>query len=368
MRMLACRLVIPFVLLAPAAASAQADAPTREPSAVTAEQETILREGIDFHDKGEFDQAIAKYEQVLAKSPDSVAALFELAYSYLSKRDFDRAFATAQRGAGYRSDLLPMFYDLMASSLDSKGQPEQAIEVYRKGIAISPQSSQLYFNMAVTYRESLNRPDEARAALEKAAGLEPLQPGAHLLLGQVFQASGYPAPAFLALSTYLMLDPAGRQTLPGYGLWRAVLKGSVDPIPDGTAPPDAATRAMMTRPPSKTDQGDFTSVDAQLGPSYAAFNRRMDNGEPEIQALIAQVDQLLAALPADATGPAAGSFANRHYRPFFVALKQRGYVEPFVYWASQRAPVPGVVEWLKANEPRVREFLGWASAYSWPTP
>jgi len=26
----------------------------------------------------------------------------------------------------------------------------------------------------------------------------------------------------------------------------------------------------------------------------------------------------------------------------------------------------GVTDWLTANEPRVREFLSWASKYSWP--
>ena len=62
-----------------------------------------------------------------------------------------------------------------------------------------------------------------------------------------------------------------------------------------------------------------------------------------MQALVDQVDQLLATLPARPTGPAAGAFANTHYLPFFVALKQKDFVEPFVYWASQRAPVPGVV-------------------------
>jgi len=77
---------------------------------------------------------------------------------------------------------------------------------------------------------------------------------------------------------------------------------------------------------------------------------------------------MFAALPSRADGAVPQSFINTHYVPFFVALKQRNYVEPFVYWASQRAPVPGVREWLTANQPRVREFLDWASRYSWPKP
>lgn len=365
MRTVYCCLLAATLVFLPQVLSAQPAAPTQEPSAITPEQETLLREGIDLHDKGQFDQAIAKYQEVLAKSPANVVAMFELAYSYLEKRDFEQSFAIASRGAAYKSDLLPMFYDLMASSLDSRGRPEQAVEMYQKGIALSPAASQLYFNMAVTYRESLNRPDDARRALEKAAGIEPMHAGTHILLGQVLQSSGYAAPAFLALSTFLVLDPGGSQALPGYGLWRAVLKGGVDPIPDGST--DSAMRAAPRRP-ARTDEGDFSAFDARLAPSHAAFMQKLDAGTPEVQALIAQVDQLLATLPANPAGPAAGSFVNRHYVPFFVALKEQGFVEPFVYWASQRAPVPGVVDWLKANEPRVRAFLEWASNYSWPKP
>ena len=222
-------------LLIPVALLAQG-APTRVPANPTPEQEAVLREAIDLHDKGEFDQAIAKYKSVLAKSPTTVAVMYELAYSYLGKKDFAQALATAKTGAEFKSDLLPMFYDIMASSLDGQGKPEQAVEMYRKGIAAVPPgaAAELYFNMAVTYRESLKKPAEARDALQKAASLDPLQPNAHLLLGQLFQTAGYPTPAFLALSTFLVIDPAGGQAMPGYGLWRAVLKGGAGTNADGS--------------------------------------------------------------------------------------------------------------------------------------
>ena len=267
-----------------------------------------------------------------------------------------------------------MFYDLMASSLDSKGQPQQAVDMYKRGIALVPDASQLYYNMAVTYRESLNQPNDARLALQKAAAIEPLHPGVQLLLGQVYQSSGYTTPAFLALSTFLVLEPGGNQALPGYGLWRAVLKGGVDPIPDAGAMPSTPTpnRGMRTPGPgARLPDRRRRLLERWKRRSHRRTKRSCASsttGTPEIQALVAQVDQLLGALPTPPAGPAARSFVNTHYVPFFVALRQQKFVEPFVYWASQRAPVPGVTDWLKSNEPRVREFLAWASKYSWPQP
>ena len=368
-------LVFTVVVLSLSTVAAAQRAPSRVPSTTTAEQEATIRAGIELHDKARYDEAIAKYQEVLAKSPTDVTAMFEMAYSYMAKKDYDKSLETARQGAQFKSELLPMFYDLIASSLDSKGQPLQAVETYKQGIALVPGASQLYFNMAVTYRESLDKPDDARFALEKAASIEPLHPGVQLLLGQVFQGSGYTTPAFLALSTFLVLDPGGNQALPGYGLWRALLKGGVDPIPNGpmsaTPVPDRAMREAtpgVARPASKKDEGDFAAFEARLVPTHAAFMQKLDSGTPEIQALVAQVNDLLATLPANPAGPAAASFTNRHYRPFFVALKQQNFVEPFVYWASQRAPVPGVTDWLESNEPKVREFLDWAAKYSWPKP
>ena len=358
------------VVLALLPMSVFGQAPTRVPAASTPEQEALIRAGVDLNDKAEFDAAIAKYQQVLAKSPSNVTALFELAFTYNAKRDFDHGFETARKGAEFKSELLAGFYDLMASALDSKGQAQQAVDVYRKGIALVPDASQLYYNLAVTYRESLNRPNDARLALQKAAALEPTHPGVQLLLGQIYQSTGYATPAFLALSTFLVLDPGGSQALPGYGLWRAVLKGGVDPIPDaspGAPMRGGAAAAPAAKGPPKTDEGDFTAIERQFAPTYGVFMRKLDSGTPEIQALVAQVDQLLGSLQAQPAGPAARSFVNTHYVPFFIALRQQHFVEPFVYWASQRAPVPGVVDWLKANEPRVRAFLDWASKYSWPT-
>jgi tetratricopeptide (TPR) repeat protein len=343
------------------------DAPTRVPAETTTAQEATLRAGIELHDQGKFDEAIARYREVLSGSPSNVTALFEMAYSLLAKRDFEQAAAIARQGAEYKSDLLPMFYDVMASALDSKGDPRQAIEIYKKGIALVPDASQLYYNMAVTYRESLGDQAGARGALQQAAAIEPLHPEVQLLLGQVFQSTGYTAPAFLALSKFLVLDPRGSQALNGYGLWRAILKNGVDPIPEAAAG-DRAMRDAPRRPApaSKADEGDFSAFEAQLAPAHAAFLRKLNEGRPEIEALVQQVDQLIATLPAQPSGPAARSFANVHYVPFFLALRQHNYVEPFVYWASQRAPVPGVTDWLRANEPRVKAFVDWASQYEWP--
>src|SRR5678816_4858165 len=92
------RLGLVALLLCAAVPAFAQGAPSREPSKTTPEQEALIQAGVELHDKGQYDEAIAKYQAVLAQSPSDVTAMFEMAFSYLSKRDFDKSFELAKKG------------------------------------------------------------------------------------------------------------------------------------------------------------------------------------------------------------------------------------------------------------------------------
>src|SRR5437773_453841 len=97
----------------PALVAAQPSGPpTRVSSASTPAEDATIEAGTRLHDQGEYDQAIAKYEEVLKLSPANMTALYELAYSFAANKEFEKSLAAATRGAEYESELLPMFYDL----------------------------------------------------------------------------------------------------------------------------------------------------------------------------------------------------------------------------------------------------------------
>jgi len=352
------------VLLCVAPAAGQGyPPPTRGAAPSTADQEAALRAGTALHDQGKYDEAIARYQQVLEQNPGNMTALYELAFTYAARDDHQKALETARRGIVYKSPQLPLFYDLIASSLDSMGQPAQAIEAYKKGVEYVPRAANLYYNMAVTYFESLKKPDEARHALEKAVAIEPTNADTELLLGQIFESTGYRTPAFFALSKFLIIRPAGQDTLQGYGVWRRLLRAGMEPV-RGTARGSAA--AAAPGPPAKADEGNFADVDRQFALSQVATQDAMDKGRSEIEALVAQIDSILARIAAHQPRDDR-SFVWTHYAPYFIELKEKNFVQPFVYWISQRAPVAGVREWLEANQAKLREYLDWTLQYKWPT-
>jgi tetratricopeptide (TPR) repeat protein len=360
--------LVAFVVLltsAPTIVSAQTyPPPSRAASPSTPEQDAALRAGAELHDQGKYDEAIAKYEEVLKANPGNMTALYEIAFTYSAKNDQQRTLEAARRGTLYTSEQLPLFYDLIGSALDAIGQPQQAIEAYKKGIEYVLDAANLYFNMAVTYYESLKDPDEARHALKKAAAIEPTNADVELMLGQIFEANGYHTPAFFALSKFLVIRPAGNGSLQGYAVWRSVLRAGMDPV-RGVAPGDGAMRTPSQHP-AKMDEGNFADLDRQFAATHLAGQDAMDKGKSEIEALVAQVDVLLTAIAKRDPGAERSTFTWTHYAPYFTELKQKNFVEPFVYWVSQRAPVPGVRDWLDSNEGRVGEFLQWTLKYNWP--
>lgn len=359
--------VVALLSVAPPA-GAQTAAPTRAPSPSTPEQDARIRAGVELHDKQQYDDAIAAYQGVLKENADNLDALYELAYSYLEKKDFAHSLEAARRGTQYTSEMLPMFYDMIATNFEEQKQPDQAVRTYKQGLAIEPGAGLLYHNLAITYRDLLKDPRAARQTLEQGAAAAPGFPGIPLLLGQWFESDGYRTQAFLALSRALVLDPQVQT----YALWRRVLKGPDDPMAKDVMQDPDMRRSAAQRPsaarsqPPRTDEGDFGAVDAKFGPSFAALLATMDDGTPEAEALVAQVGAILEAVAAQKANPKKPAFVVQQYVPFFAAMKERNLVEPFVYWACQRAPVRGVREWLQANEATVREFRTWAAQYRFP--
>lgn len=347
-------LVISAISSVSVAQAQQNPAPTRTPSPSTAAQDAAVEAGIGLHDQGKYDEAIARYRDVLEQNPGNMNALFELAFSQAAKKDYQTSLETAAKGTQYDSPLLPMFYDVMASTLDEMGQPQRAIDAYKRGIELVPDASMLYVNMAVTYMESLKNSEQAMISLKKAVAVDPAQPEAQLLLGQLFYSANYRTPALLVFGRYLIMEPAGGRSLQAYGLWRAILRG------EGSA-------AAAPGPPKK-DEGEFSTLDALIASSHSTFTTEMDDGKKEPEALVNQLNTILTQLGADDSPANRSTFVGTFHAPYFVELKRRNYVEPFVYWVSQRAPVPGVKEWISANEDRVREFLNWSSKYTWPKP
>lgn len=96
--------------------------------------------GITYSDKGNFDRAIADYEQALKLNPDLAPVLNSLAWDLATmpsadRRDGSRAVQFAERAIAL-NDREPGFFDSAAAAYAETGRFADAVRAQKKGIEL----------------------------------------------------------------------------------------------------------------------------------------------------------------------------------------------------------------------------------------
>jgi tetratricopeptide (TPR) repeat protein len=334
--------------------------PVRQGVPPTPAEGPILREGIALFDQQKYDEAIARFEAVLKNNPENVVALYELGQTYWRKREFQKAIDAAAKAAQFNAPALPQVYALMGNVLDANREPQRAVEMYQKGIALNtPNAGILYLNMGVTYQSAFRDVVAAKATFKQGALADPNYPGNHFHLANIYAAQGLKTAVLMAAGRFLVLEPNTARTQGMYIAWRAMLD-NLSPPP----PPQGHPYFDYVHSPEQTGEGDQAALEAALVSSKAAA---AGAGKSQIQLLADQVDHLFGTYATLQPGDDdRETFLWKYYLPHVVELRQKGYVEPFVYFANQRSNLPGVREWLTANQDRVNTFMLWSRSYKWP--
>lgn len=334
--------------------------PSRTPATPTAEQQALVREGIRLHDAGDYDGAIAKYKEVLYESPDVVNALYELSFTYFTKGDYETALTYTRRGLQYRSDLLPGFYINLGNCLDELGKRDEAIEVYRTAVQRSPGSALLHYNLGLTLVRSGNYA-AARPDIEQSVTLDPEHSSSHLLLATIYERLGYRVPALLALSRFLLLEPASGRSKAALETVHQLMNSGVS-----TRSGDkGVTITLGQSQDSLKDEGDFGTAEIAMSLAVAASQlpKAREQSTP-FQLFAANY----AILGETLSSVKAGGFAAAYYAPFFAEMNKRGFNEAFVFRAFRVVELDGSAKWAAKNDSKLRDFDAWLTAYRWPAP
>ena len=335
-------------------------APTKTAAASTPEETAILREGIALFEQRKYDEAYLRFDRVRQASPDNTTAIYELALVHYAKKEYQAAIDLAAQCTMYVAEPGPLAqcYGLIGNTLDAAREPRRAVEVYTKGIEVAAVAS-LYYNRAVTQAQSLSDVAGAKASLKTGARLEPAHAGTHMMLGRLFAMDDLKSPAILALSRFLILEPASPRTPDAYQMWFRLLAGTLT-APQGADGPVNITVDLN----QKKDEGDLTQMDFHISLSRVAASKSGEQPKPQIQIMVDQLHGLIGVWVGRGPGVDKDTFLWSFYMPYFTEMQKLNFVEPFVYYVSQRTDLPGVREWLTANRERVVTFLDWSRKYA----
>ncbi len=334
--------------------------PTLTPKGETPAQREMIEDAIKKHDLKQYDEAIRRYEQVLADNPDSTLAMYELSMSLYSKGQKEKALETALRGAKYVSPQLPLFYLTIANVIDDLGRSDEAINIYKDAISVlrsdkslSRHLASVHYNLGVTYVKQKRYP-EARETLKKAVELNFAYSSPHYLLALVYNGTKYKIPALMAAARLVTLEMNSARTAPSAAIVREVLApakkdeqtGSINIILDMNAP---------------KDEGDFTAYEMIFG-TLMSVKTGTDAKTSEEEAFAESFDSAIAMLHENKK--LRNTFVGKNYIPFLAALKAQGHSKTLAYLVLYKGGNQLALKWLTANSDRLKSLSEWAQAYA----
>jgi len=164
----------------------------------------LIEEGIQLHDKGEYEAAIAKYNQVLKNNPSNTRALYEKSYTLMLMKKYEECEVICiqlLKTNDYRKEVIVQY----GSLLDMTNRQKESLEVYNKGIKEFPDFFLLYYNKGITL-SGLSRDEEAMESFQHALKYKPLHASSHNAIGRMIKKDNR-MPAIMAFVTFLIVEP-----------------------------------------------------------------------------------------------------------------------------------------------------------------
>lgn len=159
---------------------------------------------IHFMDNGMVDESIELLSNLNTKYPERSVILYEIVYAHIIKKDFDGAYAWAQKMMKAQ-DLTADAFFMGGNAYDYAGHRKEAIKLYETGLKKFPESGRLWVekgNMAYLVEDY----DEAVRCYEEAVERDPAYDASYYRLARLFGMTYDPVWAIMYAQTYMLIS------------------------------------------------------------------------------------------------------------------------------------------------------------------
>jgi tetratricopeptide (TPR) repeat protein len=184
-------------------------------------------------------EAIKKYNQIIAKDPKNNKAYLYRGFAYDKLENFQRAIDDFSKAIKLKPNN-PGYYYFRGSAYEALKDYQKAIDDYSKAIELEPTNPSYYFSRGASYR-ALNGYQKAVDDFSKAIELEPTNPSYYSLRGGAYDALKDYQKAIDDYSKAIELDP----TNPSYYSLRG---GAYDALKDYQKAVDDFSKAIELEP------------------------------------------------------------------------------------------------------------------------
>lgn len=300
--------------------------------------DSLIRAGVRLYDEGKYNEAISMYRQVDENDSNYVWMLGELSMTFLQTQDYDSVIYYASAGLENPSPYRQILMRNMGTAYLAAGNREKSVEVYNDAIRLYPYSYLLHFNQGMTYME-MEDYRSAMNSLQEAIRCNPFHASSHMRLGMLMARQEQYSRALLSLETFLALEPGTNRSNAVLVFIENLSSGHLD-----------TTYGDFIEPFAENDL--FEELDGLIK-SRIALNKKYKGAIKFNANLVKQTTLLMEMLP---TEDQAGDFWAETYLPFFRALKQGSFVEPFLYTILTSSGQEEVSQWISKNKKSLESF------------
>ncbi len=325
-----------------------------------ASAESMVKQGIALHDKGDYEGAIALYDKAIDLDKEYFLPWYEKTFSLFEWGKKKECIALSKEAIKkFPGDPgLKHIYVQYGSSLDDLGKPKDAIEIYDKGIALFPGEFLLHFNKGLTLQK-MDKAEEALAEYKKSLQLKPLHSSSNLYTGFLLQSSNK-IPSLLAYATFLAIESRSERSGEAMKRVEKILWGNTKT--EGNNTTIFLDAALLGNGKDKSKEDNFSPVEMIF--MITAGSKELDSLGKTAAGKLSLRLQMLINLLTEQKKSNKGFYWD-HYVPFFTEMKEKEMVETLAHLMYMKTGDEENMKWLEDNEAKLEAFYDWLKAYKW---
>jgi tetratricopeptide (TPR) repeat protein len=327
--------------------------------------EKIVDEGVNYHDKGDYEGALKRYDKALELDKDNLKALLEKGYTFFAMKEYKASIKWCNKAIETHpgENGLSLAYITIGTIYDEQKKTDKSIDTYNEGIRIFPNDYQLLFNKGVTL-SSVQRYDEALLSFQAALDVKAEHVSSHNAIARISNAANKKVPAILAFIRYLTLDATSSRAVSNAQTLLKLLNTGAKKTGENAISINISEDFLGdTLKSGKPKENSFGRIQLILSMQSALDLSQEYNDKTDLERFIKKMEHLCSSLK----GSKQDNFGFfwHYYVPYVVEMQEKNFINTFAYIVFSTTEDEAVKAWIKDHKYELDQFYTWSEAYDW---